>query len=326
MESRGGELLKVLWYYNLVYDTNSLKQKIICPFHSNDINPSLLVDTLDNRWFCFGCQLGGNAEAFVRLMERKYNNLNDLQSYRKYLQILKSKKCSNIKIDKNRIQKIKRPKKQLYNESYDYYHGLKKIDWKYDQSDEVEHAYNYMYKRGYSVETLSKVGAKITYNKSYGLIFPMFDNWKFKGWVCRTMDKEIEKKRKYLYNDGFQRANTLVGTYGMKDYVIVVEGYMDRLRFVEYGLDDNVVAILGWKMSQQQEQKLRDAGVKHIISCLDNDDCGRKGTLYLKSIFTPSNVLRWSYIKGIKDPGEMSRGQFDKMYKRTMDQYKIKFK
>jgi hypothetical protein len=38
----------------------------------------------------------------------------------------------------------------------------------------------------------------------------------------------------------------------------------------------------------------------------------------LKSIF---NVTRFSYLKGIKDPGEMTEEKFEKMYSRTMKNY-----
>ena len=136
----------------------------------------------------------------------------------------------------------------------------------------------------------------------------------FKGWVCRTMIKSIEERRKYLYNEGFSRATTLVGNYGTKDYVFVVEGYMDRLKFVQFG-EDNVVAILGWKISPQQIQKLKDKGITKIISALDNDDCGKRGTEFLKKSF---KVTRFTYLKGIKDPGEMTQESFNKMFKRTM--------
>lgn len=319
--SEGTNLARVLWYYNLIYDAGTTKQKISCPFHENDVNPSMSVDTESGRWFCFGCQLSGGPFKFVELMEKKYNGLNDLQAYIKYIRILKSNKCSNIKISQSLIKAKKKPSKQLYDESYDYYHGLKSIDWVNCEDEEVTNARDYMIKRGYSPGTLNKVKAKITYNKSYELIFPMMDNGKFRGWVSRTMIAEIEKKRKYLYNTGFSRANTLVGSYGKEKYVIVVEGYMDRLRFVEYGILDNVVAILGWKMSKQQETKLREAGIATVISCLDNDECGRKGTLYLKTIFGPSNVIRWKYLKGVKDPGEMDKERFYKMYKKTMEAY-----
>ena len=149
-------------------------------------------------------------------------------------------------------------------------------------------------------------------------LLSMFDNKLFKGWVCRTTLPDVEKRRKYLYNEGFSRATTLVGDYEGYDYVFVVEGYMDRLKFIQYGVK-NVVAILGWKMSYEQEKKLKAFGINHIISALDNDECGKKGTSYLKSIF--KKVTRFCYLKGVKDPGEMNNKNFDVMYKKTMKKY-----
>lgn len=313
----GTRLAKVLWYYNLIPNVNHYKHKIMCPFHG-DVNPSLLVNLEEGRWFCFGCNESGDATTFVKLMEKKYNKLNDLQAYRKYCEILKSDKCSDIEIDQVRIAKETKPQKQLYDEAYDYYHGLKTVNWLTSDEQEVESARVYMSKRGFGPSTLNKCKAKVTYNNSYGLIFPMLDNGKFRGWVCRTMRKDIEERRKYLYNEGFSRATTVVGNYGKEDYVIVVEGYMDRLKFVQNGIEDNVIAILGWKMSLQQEAKLRAKGITKIISALDNDECGKKGTKYLEKIFGASNVTRFCYLKGIKDPGEMEPKAFRRMYEKTM--------
>ncbi len=320
-KSGGNELAKVLWYYNLIPDVSALTQKIVCPFHE-DINPSMIVNFEDGSWFCFGCNLSGDAIKFVKLMEAQYNKLNDLQAYKKYLQILKSKKCSGIKLDRALV-KQKPLQRDLYNEAYDYYHGLKKVNWEDSGTsgdNEESEAKTYMMNRGFSPEALNKCKAKVTYNHSYGIIFPMLDNGKFKGWVCRTMLKAIEAKRKYLYNEGFSRANTLVGNYGKQDYVIVVEGYMDRLKFVQFG-EDNVVAILGWKMSLQQIQKLKDRGITKVISALDNDPCGKKGTEFLKQHF---DVTRFAYLKGVKDPGDMTQEVFNKMFRRTMLKYNKK--
>ena len=318
-EKNGEALAKVFWYYNLVPDVSSLSQKIVCPFH-DDVNPSMIVNFEDGSWFCFGCGLTGDAKKFVQLMEAKYNKLNDLQAYRKYLQILKSNKCSGIKLDMALI-KQKPLQKDLYNEAYDYYHGLGKVNWSQSGEPEVMAAKEYMTKRGFSPKTLSKCKAKVTYNRSYGIIFPMIDNSKFKGWVCRTMLKSVEAKRKYLYNEGFSRATTLVGSYGSESFVFVVEGCMDRLKFVQFG-QENVVAILGWKMSPQQIQKLKDKGITRVISALDNDSCGKKGTEFLKKHF---QVTRFKYLKGVKDPGDMTQELFDKMFRRTMEEFtKIK--
>ena len=314
----GNELAKVLWYYNLIPDTSASTQKIICPFH-DDINPSMIINLEDGSWFCFGCNLSGDAIKFVKLMEAEHSKLNDLQAYQKYLRILKSKKVSKIKLDGSQM-KQKPPSIDLYNEAMDYYYGLRKVNWRDPCNPEEQDAKAYMIERGFTGNALHKCQAKVTYNRSYGLIFPMLDNGEFKGWVCRTMLKAVEAKRKYLYNEGFSRAATLVGDYGSKDYVIIVEGYMDRLKFIQFG-EENVVAILGWKMSQQQIQKLKDAGIKRVISALDNDTCGKRGTEYLKQFF---DVTRFTYLKGVKDPGDMTKETFDKMFKRTMSKFKTK--
>lgn len=324
MEEGGNELAKVLWYYNLIPDVSEAEQKIVCPFH-DDVNPSMIVNFQTGTWYCFGCNKYGGPRQFVSLMEDKYHGMNDLMSYKMYLKILKSKKCSDIKISNRIKHHKKKPNGQAYAEAYDYYHGLSKVDWRNDiDEEEFQKAKNYMQERGYSPGTLNTVKAKVNYNYSYGLIFPIMDNGKFKGWVCRTMVKEVEAKRKYLYNEGFRRATTLCGDYGNREYVIIVEGYMDRLRFIDSGVEpDNVVAILGWKISAEQEQKLKSKGIKNVISALDNDRCGKRGTKYLKTIF---NVTRFQYLKGIKDPGEMSEEQLIKCYRRTIKKYNLSVK
>ena len=314
------ELYKVLWYYNLIYDFSN-NQKIVCPFHE-DVNPSLVLNFEENKWFCFGCNRSGDAKDFVKEFEKKYNNLNDLKAYLKYLRILKSKKCSDLKLNLARSKKAKKQDIDLYNEAYDFYFGLKTLDWAKVNDKEIRAARKYMLNRGFTIKVLNQIKAKYTYQNSYKIVFPMIDNGEFRGWVCRTTDPEIEKKRKYLYNSGFSRATTLVGEYGSKNYVIVVEGYMDRLKLVQYGIN-NVVAILGWKMSSEQIKKLKSKGIKTVISALDNDEYGRKGTKFLKQHF---KVVRWQFLKGVKDTGEMNKDMFKKMYSKTFKLFKEKEK
>lgn len=310
-----GEMLaKVLLYYGLIPDAYNLTYKIVCPFH-NDLNPSMIVDLESGSFFCFGCGLSGDAYKFVSLM---YEKENDIQVLIRLFKILNSDKVNHLDFS-NRTGKSKKQSKQLYIEAHDYFYGLSKIDWKNDKTEEVIECRKYMKDRGFLLSTLSKCDARITYNKSYPIIFPMLDNDEFKGWVCRTNKPNIEKKRKYLYNTGFSRATTLVGQYKGKKVVFVVEGYMDRLKFIQFGVY-NVVAILGWKMSKEQENKLKKENVQIIVSALDNDECGKKGTEYLKTIFP--NVVRFQYIKGIKDAGEMNKQLFDKMFNKTKEKIK----
>lgn len=308
----GVELAKVLFYYGLIPDTSSSEYKIVCPFH-NDLNPSMIVNLDNGTFFCFGCNVSGDAFRFVELMNPK---LNTLQIMLKLFDILKSHKVEKIDFSKRR--KVKKQNNELYDIAYDYYNNLSKINWLTSKDPDVIKCRLYMKKRGFSAKTLNKCKAKITYNNQYPIIFPMMDNDKFMGWVCRTTNKETEKRRKYLYNEGFTRRNTLVGKYDDSETVFIVEGYMDRLKFIQFEVT-NVVAILGWKMSKEQEDKLKALGYKHVISALDNDKCGEKGTEYLKTIF--DKVTRFCYNSNIKDPGEMTREQFDEMYQKTIRRY-----
>lgn len=315
------ELAKVLLYYGLIYSADSPEQKIVCPFHE-DINPSMIVNLDTNAYFCFGCQESGDALKFVMTLEKKLHGLNDLEGCRKYYKILKSKKFERLVF--HRYKKVKKADKQLYAEAYDYFHGLSKVDWTSNKlDDDVKAVREYMNGRGFSNKTLNKVDARYTYNKVYPIVFPMKDNGKFRGWVCRTNDPETEKKRKYLYNEGFHRATSLVGNYDDCEVLYLVEGYMDRLKFIQYGVN-NVAAVLGWKLSAQHIEKIKQqANIKYIVSALDNDSCGKKGSAYIRSVF-PDKYVRFQYLKGIKDPGEMTERQFRKMLERTKDIIKSK--
>ena len=302
----GTELAKVLHYYGLLEQGNEFK--LVCPFH-DDVNASLKVNLNDGSFYCFGCGATGNAMKFVQSVNTR---LDDLQACIAYFKILRSKKVNKIavKVSKEASHHID---KQAQIEASDYFSGLKKINWSKYEGDERD----YLNARGLTSATLTKCNAKLTYNTSYPVIFPMNDLGKFRGWVCRTMSKEIEKKRKYLYNTGFSRRSTLVGDYAAKT-VMLVEGYMDYLKMRQNGVS-KVAAILGWKVTEQQITKLKAQGVVNIISALDSDVCGIKGTEYLKKFF---NVIRFEFPEGVKDPGDLSKAQFKVSNENTKREYR----
>lgn len=296
-----------MMYYNLIPDVGCDKQKIVCPFH-NDLNPSMDCNLVDGTFYCYGCAASGDATKFVKLANPE---MDDLSALREYFRILKSDKVKDISC--KRQPKPRHEDRQKLLEAMDYYYGLASIDWQRDMQVEVENAYQYMHKRGFTAKALNMAHAKVTYNNSYPIVFPMMDNGIFRGWVCRTNNPEVEKKRKYLYNEGFSRATTLVGHYSKGSKVVIVEGYMDMLKMRMLGIK-NVVAILGWKITNEQIRKLKDKGITHVVSALDNDECGIKGTAYLRKFFT---VSRWQYDKGCKDAGDMNQKSFDRMKVKT---------
>jgi DNA primase len=301
------ELAKILDHYDLYEGSDTYK--ILCPFHG-DLNASMQISLHDNFFFCHGCGAKGDAFDFVREVHKKYDRgSDDLKAYIDYTRIMNTK--SKRKLDVHKGTKRRKPESiEALHIAQDYYEGLSAPKW--DSYEGIEK--DYLLKRGVSESSLMKANAKLTYNLSYPIIFPLNDMGVFKGWVCRTMSPRIEAKRKYLYNEGFSRRSTLVGNYGNKT-VWVVEGFMDYIKLKQFGVK-YAVALLGWKATEMQIQKLKEQGVKRIISALDVDSPGRKGTEYLRKYF---EVIPFQYPEGVKDPGDMNIKQFQKAYKTTKE-------
>lgn len=309
------ELEKVLMHYNVLFDCERAKQAVLCPFH-NDTRASMMIDLNKKTWYCFVCGIGGDAKKFVRYAEKEDDDLKALQ---KYYKILKSDGGS-VTIEKGDYHRHKenevKYKKEMYLNAWNYYHCLNSIDWENVKGGDALDAKKYMNERGFSDATLNEVKAKYTFDRIYPIIFPIYDNKKFKGWVMRTTDKRTESRRKYLFNKGFQKASTIVGNYSSDNgFIIVTEGYIDQMKFIENGIE-NAVSILGWKMSDRQIEKLKRVNVKNIICALDNDECGKRGYAYLKKFF---KVKRFKYLNGYKDPAEMSNEQFMSAYNETLN-------
>lgn len=309
----GKDLAKVLLYYGLIYEVQTTQVKIVCPFH-DDANPSMVANLDDGTFYCFGCGASGNAYDFVKLANSK---LNDIQCCVLLEKIVRSNKVKNIQV-KVRKHKKKDNKKST-DEAYTYYYGLHETDWNSPKTEEELKVIEYMGKRGFNARALNIGHCKASYSMSYPVLFPILDNREFKGWVGRTMDKKVEQRRKYLYNEGFRKRDTLCGNYAENSIVYICEGFMDYLAIRTRGHIKNVVAILGWHISDEQTKKLKDKGVTTVVSALDNDECGIKGTEYLKRFF---NVVRFQYPDGIKDCGEMDEKQIKQCIIKTKRAYK----
>lgn len=309
----GKELAKVLIYHGLIADVVSSDFNIICPFHE-DINPSMRICLTDGSFFCFGCEAKGNALDFVK---KVHPELNELQACVLLEQILNSKEVKTLNVKYRKKRRLQN--KQALNEAHDYYYGLRSIDWNDIHTKEEHEVLQYMKQRGFNERALNIAQCRTNYNIAYPFIFPILDNGEFKGWVGRTMNKYVEKKRKYLYNDGFRKRDTLCGNYEQNKVVFICEGFMDYLSLRTRGHLKNVVAILGWHISDEQVQKLKDKGVTTVVSALDNDNAGNKGTEYLKQFF---HVIRFAYPDGIKDAGEMSEQQLKTAIRVTKETYK----
>lgn len=304
----GKDLAKVLIYYGIISDVTVSEFNIVCPFH-NDINPSMRIKLTDGTFYCFGCEATGNAYDFVK---KVHPELNDIQVLVVLEKILKSNEIKKLEIKYRTKRRMQNG--QALIEAKDYYYGLRTTDWNNPTNREEKQVLEYMKQRGFDARALNIARCKSSYSVAYPILFPIFDNGSFKGWVARTTNKYVEKKRKYLYNEGFSKRNTLCGAYEDGRIVFLCEGYMDYLSLRTRGHLKNVCAILGWHISDEQVKKLKDANVHTVVSVLDNDKCGNKGTEYLKNFF---EVIRFDYPVERKDPGEMTEEEIVNALSRT---------
>lgn len=316
--------------------------KVVCPFHE-DANPSMQINIPEAFFYCYGCGAKGSSLELYELYKQKENKKNKkkgkIKENNKIKDLIEISKLEKNKSNKelyNNIYNIYNNKgnnilnntnpyllkgKLKYSEGIkqakNYYNNLPDPNWfrpsvKTEIEDETRECKAYMQKRGFTALTLKNAQAKPSLNKFYPIVIPLLENGIFRGYVMRTFDPEIEQQRKYMYNTGFKRERTLPGLFGKKrtgtDSVLLVEGYMDKLKANQLGIQ-SVVAILGWKISNTQIQKLKHASVKTLVCGLDNDEAGNKGYKYLKRIgkINGFEVIRLHYPKGIKDMGDIQR-------------------
>lgn len=302
------QFIAALKHYNIYQEDD--QYKIICPFHG-DKNPSLQINKQTGFFYCYGCGLSGGAFELVKNYEP---SLSPIEIYKKLHSFVKEGKgdiggrdvytYTNLPYTHSFVDsKVKY--KEGIKLAKDFYFNLPETNW-YKLPEEAIPILRYMKHRGFTASTLKKFGAKFTYNKNYSIVFPMYDNGIFRGYVMRTDDPTVEDQRKYMYNKEFRRRITLPGDY-KNSTVILVEGFLDMLKAKQYGIK-YVAAVLGWKLTSEQFEKLKRCGVKTIICALDNDECGRKGYKYLKRICSVNHisVKRIRYPKTMKDMGDLN--------------------
>ena len=299
--------IAVLKYYGIFEDQELYK--IVCPFHG-DLNPSMQININKSFFYCYGCGINGSTFELVKAFEP---TLNTFEVYRKVAEIVKGNTGpKNIAASAEPSFKSKASYREGIGLARDFYYNLPKTNW-FKVDEDAFCIKMYMNKRGFKTSTLNKAQAKATYNKLYPIVFPMFDNGVFRGYVMRTDDPNVEGERKYMYNKGFKRRITLPGDYKYHT-VVLVEGFLDMLKAKQIGIK-YVVAVLGWKLTGEQFKKLKKAGVKTIICALDNDDAGNKGYKYLKRVCSINklNLHRLRYPKSMKDMGDVSEATAERI-------------
>jgi DNA primase len=266
------------------------KEKICCPFHADD-TPSLLLDYSTDTYHCFGCGAHGDAMEYVQGMEQ-----SKIKALSVYAKITHGKATQKHRTYTPRTQDT-----QALAQAKDFYGGLSSVDWySLEREEEHEQALVYMTARGVDVHTMTRHGVKVTYDDRYPVVVPLYDNGGFCGYVRRTFDKKSE--RKYMYNRGFSRATSVIGQYGSKDVAFVCEGIFDLMALSQAGLHACSVALMGCTPTREQIAKLKGAGITKVVSCLDMDEAGERGTEELQKHF---KIKRLVLPDGVSDVAEI---------------------
>lgn len=321
-------------YVSLKKAGNNYKGR--CPFH-NEKTPSFIVSEQKQIYKCFGCDEGGDVIRFIMKIEN-LDFMDSLDILGKEINIDVKKEISKD-VDKTSIKKKKRYyDMNLYIAKF-YFNNLKKNNnaLKYLEnrglsqkiinrfgigfaSDSWEETKNFLKSKNFLEKEIYENGLIIKTKKGNfidkfrnRIIFPIFNiKNEIIGFGGRVIDnksipKYLNSPETIVFNKRYNLyALNFVKKYSNKDYVIVVEGYMDVVSLNQYGIY-NVVASLGTALTIEQV-KLLKRYYKKVILCYDMDEAGVKATNRAIEILNSEKLnIKVLTLNDCKDPDEYIR-------------------
>ena len=308
-----------------------------CPFH-NEKTASFSVNPEKAMFYCFGCQSGGDAFAFVMKLENQ-NFIDTARQLAERINLkLPDRSSGDSLLDKQRAAVA-----EANRLAADFFHScLTKTS--YGKS-----ALEYLLQRGINMEVITRF--KIGYapnavdrltkaltgrgvveeqllksglaNKTYSghivdnfrnrIIIPIEDA---RGAVIAFGGRALgEVQPKYLNSPDtelFSKRNCLYGLNLAKDAIkregaiIIVEGYFDAITLHVSGFD-NAVAGMGTALSARQAS-IASKSASKVLLCYDNDNAGRLATMRAYELLKVTGVkVRVIDLGEAKDPDEFIR-------------------
>ena len=284
----------------------------ICPFH-DDNNPSMSVSRDKQIYKCFSCGAAGNVFNFIM----NYDHMD----FRDALVYLGNRCGVDVKGVKKSSTNTKFTKMyEAYDISLKYfvnnlnsgagkkareYLKNRKIDDKLIKKYEIglslansNDLTNLLTKKSYDINMINEIGLSNDKHDVYNdrIMFPLHDTYGkcvgFSGRIydsssdskyVNTKESPIFKKGEMLYN--YHRVKE---ECRKKNYVIVMEGFMDVIRASSVGIN-NCIALMGTSMTKEQLNLIRRLS-SNIILCLDGDDAGVNATLKNGELFLNEGI------------------------------------
>ena len=326
-----------------------------CPFH-NEKSPSFSVNSVKQFFHCFGCGESGDAITFVM----KYNGLDFIDAVKSLATGAGVNIPDNAStLSKAEVAQQKQHKASLsdtINQVVQFYQQnlpTSSVATHYLQNRGLNAAVIRHFLLGYAPnlanaltkiipdyannQLLSDAGLVIhsDNNKLYDrfrdrVMFPIRNT---KGDVIAFGGRIIAKgEPKYLNSpetELFNKSQELYGLYECgrqirdKNYVIVVEGYMDVIALFQFGVD-NVVATMGTSVTTEHITKLFRM-CDDIYYCFDGDDAGRRAAWRALErsipLVTDTKAAHFLFLPQNEDPDSFIRQKGVAVFEQQVKQH-----
>lgn len=294
-----------------------------CPVHESSDNPrAFSFSKKRGIWKCWTreCQQLHKNDIFGLIAGALSNNKGEQVGFGDVLGWIR--KEFNLNIDEEQVNQEPKNEKNDFDELIDLLKETtpKPIINSLDAELSLDVPSKYFINRGFKKKTLEHFGVGDCLDKSCKLhdraVIPIHsDCGQIIAYIGRSI-KEYKIPKFLIYPKGFDKRFHLYNIHRALPYikqynsVFVVEGQGDLWRLHEAGIY-NTVGIFGKTLTKEQQAKLQQLPLTHIIILTDNDQAGRESKIQLQRQL--GRFYRLSFPKlNHKDIGEMSIEQIKK--------------
>lgn len=278
--------------YNIQVQSEGMNEvNTFCPFHKNLHSPAFYINMKTGLWQCFNPSCGEKG------------------NFRKLYKKITGKTFGrDLKLDHVTLaNELDRSLKYQVDEKK--YLDISDIELDYNSKEDISNLQTFI-ERGLELSTLKYFEVGFSHKKNR-IVVPVRDaQYHAVGFIGRAISDEQEPR--YLYNQGFKRADVLFNIQNAKQYdsCIVVEGSVDAM-FIHQSGYPNVVATLGSKISEYQFKMLRKY-FDEIIIFSDNDDAGKQMMGDILNACVGKELYTVTLPDDKKDAGEMTKTEIIK--------------
>jgi len=303
-----------------------------CPVHESSDNPrAFSYSKSKNIWKCWTreCQQEYKNDIFGLIRGVLRNKYGSDVSFGSILSWIKKE----FNVDTNVSNEVINNTEEETESNFDQIVKCLKDDIHFPDNENVSLNINinvpskYFLNRGFNAETLKHFEVGDCMDQSSKLyeraIIPIHntDGSQTIGYICRSI-KEYKVPKFLIYPKGFDKRFTFYNLHRALPYIkesntiYIVEGQGDVWRLYESGIH-NVVGMFGRTLSKEQEKRLQQLPLTHIIILTDNDQAGRESKIQLQRQL--GRFYKLSFPKfSHKDIGDMQTKQIQTMLAKTI--------